>query len=84
MARLVAAARAAGVAHVASADDHELTDPEISDAPGLPQHVSAALPARHARRREDPETRAGRPAAARALPSRPAWSGWSRAASSCS
>jgi nicotinamidase/pyrazinamidase len=33
MARLVEAARAAGVPHVASADDHELTDPEISDQP---------------------------------------------------
>jgi nicotinamidase/pyrazinamidase len=33
MARLVAAAREAGVVHVASADDHELTDPEISDDP---------------------------------------------------
>jgi nicotinamidase/pyrazinamidase len=33
MARLVEAARAAGVVHVASADDHELTDPEISDTP---------------------------------------------------
>jgi nicotinamidase/pyrazinamidase len=33
MAQLVAAARAAGVVHVASADDHELTDPEISDEP---------------------------------------------------
>ena len=33
MARLVAAARAASVVHVASADDHELTDPEISDEP---------------------------------------------------
>jgi nicotinamidase/pyrazinamidase len=31
--RLVAATRAAGVVHVASADDHELTDPEISDEP---------------------------------------------------
>ena len=30
---LVDAARAARVVHVASADDHELTDPEISDAP---------------------------------------------------
>jgi nicotinamidase/pyrazinamidase len=29
MERLVAAAREAGVVHVASADDHELTDPEI-------------------------------------------------------
>jgi nicotinamidase/pyrazinamidase len=33
MARLVEAARAAGVPHVASADDHELTDSEISDVP---------------------------------------------------
>ncbi len=30
---LVEAARAANVVHVASADDHELTDPEISDEP---------------------------------------------------
>jgi nicotinamidase/pyrazinamidase len=33
MARLVSAAREAGVVHVASADDHELTDAEISDTP---------------------------------------------------
>ena len=33
MERLVEAARAAGVVHVASADDHELTDPEISETP---------------------------------------------------
>ena len=33
MAQLVAAARAAGVVHVASADDHELTDSEISETP---------------------------------------------------
>jgi nicotinamidase/pyrazinamidase len=33
MARLVAAARSAGIPHVASADDHELTDPEIVDDP---------------------------------------------------
>ena len=33
MERLVDALRAAGVTHVASADDHELTDPEISDEP---------------------------------------------------
>jgi nicotinamidase/pyrazinamidase len=33
MRRLVEAARDAGVVHVASADDHELTDPEISDSP---------------------------------------------------
>ena len=35
MKRLVEAARAARLVHVASADDHELTDPEISDAPDL-------------------------------------------------
>jgi nicotinamidase/pyrazinamidase len=33
MARLVSAARAAGLPHVASADDHELTDAEISAEP---------------------------------------------------
>jgi nicotinamidase/pyrazinamidase len=33
MARLVEAARAAGLVHIASADDHELTDAEISDEP---------------------------------------------------
>jgi nicotinamidase/pyrazinamidase len=33
MARLVQAAREAGIPHVASADDHELTDPEIIDDP---------------------------------------------------
>jgi nicotinamidase/pyrazinamidase len=35
MARLVGAARAAGLVHVASADDHELSDPEISEVPDL-------------------------------------------------
>src|SRR5256714_5248443 len=35
MERLVAAARAARLVHVASADDHELNDPEISDSPDL-------------------------------------------------
>jgi len=38
MARLVDAARTVGIVHVASADDHELTDPEISDEPDL-QHT---------------------------------------------
>ncbi len=33
MERLVDAARAARIVHVASADDHELTDPEIADEP---------------------------------------------------
>jgi nicotinamidase/pyrazinamidase len=35
MEQLVDAARAGGIVHVASADDHELTDPEISDHPDL-------------------------------------------------
>jgi nicotinamidase/pyrazinamidase len=38
MKRLVDAARAANVVHVASADDHELTDEEISDRPDF-QHT---------------------------------------------
>lgn len=33
MARLVEAARRAGIPHIASADDHELTDAEISEQP---------------------------------------------------
>src|SRR5206468_12383341 len=33
MRKLVDAARAAGIVHVASADDHELTDSEISEEP---------------------------------------------------
>jgi nicotinamidase/pyrazinamidase len=33
MARLVEAAHGAGLVHIASADDHELSDAEISDAP---------------------------------------------------
>ncbi|MDX6489658.1 MAG: nicotinamidase/pyrazinamidase [Gaiellaceae bacterium] len=33
MKRLVDAARVAGIPHVASADDHELTDPEIAEDP---------------------------------------------------
>jgi nicotinamidase/pyrazinamidase len=48
MARLVAAARAAGVVHVASADDHELTDPEISADPDFsntyPPHCLRGTP----------------------------------------
>jgi nicotinamidase/pyrazinamidase len=48
MARLVAAAREAGVVHVASADDHELTDPEISDDPDFrntfPPHCLRGTP----------------------------------------
>jgi nicotinamidase/pyrazinamidase len=48
MARLVTAAREAGLVHVASADDHELTDPEISDEPDLqntyPPHCLRGTP----------------------------------------
>ena len=48
MQRLVEAARAAGVVHVASADDHELYDPEISDEPDFsntyPPHCLRGTP----------------------------------------
>jgi nicotinamidase/pyrazinamidase len=48
MARLVAAAKDAGIVHVASADDHELTDPEISDEPDFrstyPPHCLRGTP----------------------------------------
>jgi nicotinamidase/pyrazinamidase len=48
MGRLVAAAREAGIVHVASADDHELTDPEISDEPDFrntyPPHCLRGTP----------------------------------------
>ena len=48
MARLVEAARAAGVVHVASCDQHELTDPEISLQPDFdrtwPPHCMLGTP----------------------------------------
>jgi nicotinamidase/pyrazinamidase len=48
MGRLVDAARAAAIPHVASADDHELSDPEISDAPDFaatwPPHCLRGTP----------------------------------------
>ena len=48
MQRLVDAAREAGIVHVASADDHELTDPEISDEPDFrntyPPHCLRGTP----------------------------------------
>jgi nicotinamidase-related amidase len=48
MARLVEAARAAGVEHVASSDQHELSDPEISQQPDLdatwPPHCLLGTP----------------------------------------
>ena len=54
-----------GIVHVASADDHELGDPEISDDARLRRHLPAALPARDARRGQGGRDRAGRSAAAR-------------------
>jgi nicotinamidase/pyrazinamidase len=51
MGRLVAAAREAGVVHVASADDHELTDPEITSDPDFvntfPPHCLRGTPGAH-------------------------------------
>jgi nicotinamidase/pyrazinamidase len=48
MKRLVDAARDAGIVHVASADDHELTDDEISDEPDFrttyPPHCLRGTP----------------------------------------
>jgi nicotinamidase/pyrazinamidase len=48
MKELVDAARDAGIVHVASADDHELTDPEISDDPDFrntyPPHCLRGTP----------------------------------------
>jgi nicotinamidase/pyrazinamidase len=48
MARLVEAARRSGIPHVASADDHELTDPEISAEPDFvslwPPHCLRGTP----------------------------------------
>jgi nicotinamidase/pyrazinamidase len=48
MGKLVAAAREAGIVHVASADDHELTDAEISPAPDFastyPPHCLRGTP----------------------------------------
>ena len=47
-ARLVTWARAVGIVHVASADDHELTDPEISERPDFestyPPHCLRGTP----------------------------------------
>lgn len=48
MRRLVTAARASGIPHVASADDHELTDSEISEEPDFlttyPPHCLRGTP----------------------------------------
>jgi nicotinamidase/pyrazinamidase len=48
MSRLVEAARHSGIPHVASADDHELSDPEISETPDFatlwPPHCLRGTP----------------------------------------
>jgi nicotinamidase/pyrazinamidase len=68
MARLVAAAREAGIVHVASADDHELTDPEISDDPDYrntyPPHCLRGTPGAE----KVPETRQSDPLPLALLP----------------
>jgi nicotinamidase/pyrazinamidase len=67
-ARLVAAAREAGIVHVASADDHELTDPEISDDPDYrntyPPHCLRGTPGAE----KVPETRQSDPLPLALLP----------------
>ena len=51
MGRLVRAAHEAGIVHVASVDDHELTDPEISAEPNFeltyPPHCLRCTPGAH-------------------------------------
>jgi nicotinamidase/pyrazinamidase len=68
MAQLVAAAREAGVVHVASADDHEVTDPEISDDPDYrntyPPHCLRGTPGAE----KVPETRQSDPLPLSLLP----------------
>jgi nicotinamidase/pyrazinamidase len=68
MAQLVAAAREAGVVHVASADDHEVTDPEISDDPDYrntyPPHCLRGTPGAE----KVPETRQADPLPLSLLP----------------
>ena len=53
MARLVRWAEERGVTHLATADDHELTDPELSDEPDFAVDLPTPLPARHPRSDED-------------------------------
>ena len=61
MARVVAWARSTGIVHVASADDHELTDPEISETPDFvstyPPHCLRGTRGAH----RIPETEQGDP-----------------------
>ena len=70
MERLVEAARAAGVVHVASCDQHELSDPEISDEPDFdstwPPHCLRGT--RGAEKIPETKQRRPPPAAARARP----------------
>src|SRR5919201_332077 len=67
MARLVAAAREAGLVHVASADDHELTDAEISPEPDFsttypPHCLRGTRGARRVPETEQPDPAPPRPA----------------------
>jgi len=72
MKRLVEAARAAGVVHVASADDHELTDEEISEHPDFqstyPPHCLRGT--RGARKIEETEQEEPIPITLETLPER--------------
>jgi nicotinamidase/pyrazinamidase len=61
MKRLVDAARAAGVVHVASADDHELTDAEISEQPDFQTTYPAHCLRGTRGARKIPETEQGDP-----------------------
>jgi nicotinamidase/pyrazinamidase len=77
MARLVEAARAAGLPHVASADDHELSDDEISATPDFaltyPPHCLRGTPGAEkvaATAQRDPVPLALSPVAARWLEGR--------------
>jgi nicotinamidase/pyrazinamidase len=72
MRRLVEAVRAAGVVHVASADDHELTDEEISEEPDFqttyPPHCLRGT--RGARKIEETEQKDPVPITLETLPER--------------
>ena len=84
MARLVGWARASRITHVASADDHELTDPEISDEPDsmstFPPHCLRGTPGAGESPRRSRSTRSrSRTSPIRLRSSK----SWSRAAASC-
>ena len=80
MRRLAEAARAAGIPHVASADDHELTDAEISAEPDFrttyPPHCLRGTPG------AEKVPRRPRPIPCHSRSARWTTAGW-RAASSC-